>query len=390
MKLRYINTYVKALLDVEAEGFFVERLINLCKINNIKIWDIVYINTGKITFKMASKDYKKLKPYIKRSKCKVRIKTKRGIYFDLFRYRKRRLFIYLVAFLLVLFFVASNFVWKIEVTGNKIISTDRINELIKSSGTHVGQVKFFIKKGRISDYIRANLYEASWVGVDIQGTTLIISIKEKIISKEEDKTVPGNIVATKSAVITKIIAENGTAVFKTGSYINKGDVAIKGVIESEHLEPQNVHASGILKGIIEYKFEKEYKYSEQIKQFTGKTRYGLGLKINNKEIIIKYLPKEFKYDINNKVKKINVFGIKISGIFNIYNEYIDKDILNTKDTLIIKGEQDLSLFISTILNKDSKIQNKKVEIAETKDGIIYKVTLSVEENIGEFVKTGDK
>lgn len=390
MKLSYINTYVKALLDVEAEGFFVERLINLCKINNIKIWDIVYVNTGKITFKMASKDYKKLKPYIKKSKCKVKIKSKRGIYFDLFRYRKRRLFIYLVAFLLMLFFVASNFVWKIEVIGNKIVSTDTINELIKSSGIHVGQLKFFIKKGRISDYIRANLYEASWVGVDIKGTTLTISIKEKIISKEEDKTVPGNIVATKSAVITKIIAENGTAVFKTGSYINKGDVAIKGVIESDYLETEYVHASGILKGIIEYKFEKAYKYNEKIKEYTGKTKYGLGIKINNKEFIIKYLPKEFKYDINNKVKKINVFGINFSGFFNIYSEYIDKDILNTKDTLIIKGEQDLNLFISTMLNKESKVQNKDVEVIETKDGIIYKVTLSVEEDIGKFVKTGDK
>ena len=32
----------------------------------------------------------------------------------------------------------------------------------------------------------------------------------------------------------------------------------------------------------------------------------------------------------------------------------------------------------------------KVEITETDEGIIYKLTVSIEENIGEFLKTGDK
>ena len=44
MNVSNISTYVKAVIEVEAEGFFVERLINLCRINNIKIWNITYIN----------------------------------------------------------------------------------------------------------------------------------------------------------------------------------------------------------------------------------------------------------------------------------------------------------------------------------------------------------
>lgn len=390
MRISYINTYIKALLEIEAEGYFVERLINLCKINNIKIWDIEYINNGKITFKMSSKEFKKLKPYIKKSRCKVRIKSKKGIYFDLFRYRKRRLVIYMTAILLILFLAFSSFIWKIEITGNEKIAVEKIQELINQSGVHTGKAKYFISKGKLADYIRANLYEVAWVGVDINGTTLSVTIKEKIISDEEDKTIPGNIVATKSAVITKIIAENGTAAYKTGSYINKGEVAIKGVIESEYLEPTVVHASGILKGLIQYEFTKEYKYNEQIKEYTGKSRFGVGTAINNKEFVIKYLPKEFKYDITNSAKKIRVFGVNISFIFNTYEEYILKDIVNTKDILIKRGEQDTNLFLNKILTTDSKVENKNVEIIETKEGIIYKVTLSVEENIGEFVKTGDK
>lgn len=389
MNVSNFSTYVKAVVDVEAEGFFVERLINLCKINNIKIWDITYINEGRIRFSVSPKEFKKLKPYVKKSKCKIKIIKKKGIYFDMFRYRKRKLALYLVLVLLVFSFVMSNFIWHINVTGNEKIETSKIKMLLEDMGVGAGKFKFLISKGKVSDYIRANLYEVAWAGVDIDGTTMNITITEKIISEEEDKIVPGNIIATKSAVISKIIAENGTARFKTGSYITEGSVAIEGVIDSELIEPIKVHASGILRGIVEYTFEKEYKYTEQIKEYTGKIRYGAGVKINNKEFLLKYLPKENKYDINSKAKMFEIFSVDISFIFNTYDEYILKDIVRTKEELASAGQKDSTLYFESILTNDSKVVEEKVDQMETESGIIYKVTLSVEENIGKFIKTGE-
>lgn len=389
MNVSNFTTYVKAIVEVEVQGFFVERLINLAKINGIKIWDIKYINQGTIRFNISPKEFKKLKPYIKRSKCKIKIINKKGIYFDLFKYRKRKLVVYLVLALVILSFAMSSFIWNINITGNEQITTETVQTLLKDIGIQKGKIKLLISKGKIVDYIRANLYEVAWVGIDISGTTMNINIKEKIISKEEDKSVLGNIVASKSAVISKIIAENGTARFKTGSYITEGSVAIEGIIDSEIMEPIKVHASGIVRGIVEYTFEKEYKNTEQIKEYTGKSRYGVGVKINNKEILLKYLPKENKYDINSKTKMFDIFSVNISFIFNTYDEYILKDIVRTKEELASAGQKDSTLYFKKILTNDSRVVEEKVDQIETKDGIIYKVTLSVEENIGKFIKTGE-
>ena len=93
MNVSNVSAYIRAVLEVEAEGFFVERLINLCKINNIKIWNISYINEGRIRFAISPKEFKKLKPYVKKSKCKLKIIKKRGMYFEMFKYRKRKLVI---------------------------------------------------------------------------------------------------------------------------------------------------------------------------------------------------------------------------------------------------------------------------------------------------------
>ena len=283
----------------------------------------------------------------------------------------------------------SNFIWKVNITGNEKVETSKIQKVLEDIGIHKGNIKFLVSKGKVADYIRANIYEIAWVGIDINGTSMNVTIREKIISGEEDKTVLGNIVATKSAVISKIIAENGTAKFKTGSYINEGSVAIEGVIESELIEPIRVHASGILKGIVEYEFEKEYMYNEQIKEYTGKTKYGAGVGINNKEFLLKYLPKENKYDINSKAKIFEIFSVKFSFIFNTYDEYILKDIVRTKEELVQTGQSDSSLYFGEVLTEDSKVVDKKVEQIETKTGIIYKVKLSVEENIGKFIRTGE-
>lgn len=389
MNISNFATYIKAIVDVEAEGFFVERLINLCKINNIKIWNIIYINEGRIRFCVEPKDFKKLKQYAKKSKCKIRITKKKGLYFEMFRYRKRKLVLYLVSAVIIIAFVMSNFIWNIQISGNERIAKKEVEALLDKIDVHKGKLKFAISKGKVVDYLRANLYEAAWVGIDIEGTSMNITIREKIISEEEDKTVIGNIVAKKSAVISKIIAENGTAKFKTGSYITKGSVAIAGVIESELIDPVYVHASGILKGIVEYSFEKEYKYNEQVKEHTSKSRYGVGVKINNKEFILKHLPKENKYDINSKAKMFDIFSVNISFIFNTYDEYILKDIVRTKEELTSKGETDSTLYFDEILTKDSKVVERNVDQIETETGIIYKVVLKVEENIGEFIKTGE-
>lgn len=307
----------------------------------------------------------------------------------MFRYRKRRLALILLVSIILFTFILSSFIWNINIVNDENISKEKLNTLLSQIGVHKGKNKLFISKSKIVDYVRANMYEAAWVGVDIRGTTMEITVKGKIISEEEDKTVPGNIVAAKSAVISKIIAENGMAKYKTGSYIEQGQVAIEGLIGSEIMEPIKVHASGILKGIVEYSFEKEYTYNEQIKEYSDKSRHGIGIGINNKNFLIKCLPKETLYDINSKVKMFRIFSVNISFIFNTYEEYILKDIVNTKEDLIKRGEQDSTLYFEQILTKDSKVVAKNVDQKETSTGIIYKVVLSVEENIGKFVETGE-
>lgn len=365
MKISKIFTYFKATIKVEVEGFFIERFINLCKINNINIWDITYINSGRIDFYTEPKEYKKLKIYLKKTKCKSKIVNKKGIYFELFRYRKRRNLIALGLLGLILWITLSTFIWKIEINGNENITDAEILIVLKELDIKKGKNKYFISKGKAVDYIRTRLYNVAWVGLEFEGTTLKVDVVEKVFDNEsEDVTEMGDVIAIKSGIITRIIAKNGTALFKEGSYIEEGMTAIKGSIKGEYMDEQKVHASGILKAKIEYKFEKEYYYTEKIKKSLDNTRYGIGIGINNKKNVIKCLRKESKYDISSKEKIFEVFGTKISFIFNTYNEYEEYDITYSLEELMNKGKRDSGEYINKIMDTDGKILKEEVKVED--------------------------
>ena len=233
MKISNIGRNMRATIEVSINGFFVERLINLLKQNGIEVWDIKPIGVGCVNFKVESKDFRKILPYTKKSKCKVKIVNKKGIYFKLFRYRKRRVAIYMVSLFFLAYLTCSNFIWNIEISGNNRIKNETIEALLRECETTVGTYKVKISKGKVADYIRSKVYDAAWIGVDIKGTTLSIKVEEKIMSNEEDRSIIGDIVAKKNAIITKIIAENGTARYLAGSYVEKDSILIEGVIKSE-------------------------------------------------------------------------------------------------------------------------------------------------------------
>jgi similar to stage IV sporulation protein len=382
---------IKGTVVVQIEGYFTERFINLCKINNIKIWNIRQIVSGVTRFAMHISDFKKLRKIAKKTKCKVVIKEKKGIYFTIFKYRKRKLLFIIFLLLTIFLILFSTHIWQINVTGNSRISSEQILNELKNSGLYIGRSKLGISKKDIINSFRAKMPEVSWVGIEINGTNADIQIIEKTKIEEkyiQDNSKNGDIIANKSGVITKIIAENGTAKFKEGSYVEKGSILIEGIINSKVLEPKPVHAKGIVILKSEYIFEKEYKFSEVVKEATKNVKYTVGFSVNNKENMLNYLNKNKKYDITKSSKNFSLFGSSFS--FDTYTcvEYVEKQVSNSKEQLIKKAQEESNNYIQNEVIKSVKngtILSDKETIEERNDGIIYKKVYNVNEEVGEFV-----
>ncbi len=383
--IKRINGTVK----VEIQGFFTERYINLCKINNVKIWDVQNIAGGIVRFTIAIKDFKKLKSITKRTKCKLKILNKKGLYFKLFKYRKRRLVILLLASFFILCIIANSFVWNIEIVGNNYIETQRIENALKESGLYVGKNKIGFKSKDVTNNIRVLEPDISWIGIDIEGTKAIVKVVEKTkIKKDNNLNKIGDIVSDKSGTIVKLVVENGTAIPNVGDYIEEGRILIEGKIYSKYMDVKDVRASGTIVISKEYEYEREYSYKTYEKEYTDKPKYSIGLTINNNEFYINYLDKSLSYDIIKEGSSINIFGNNISFDLYKFNIYNNIEIEQTKEDIIELAKKEAEEYINAEVLPNcinGAVENSNAVILnEDEDKINIKVVYTIIQEIGCF------
>ena len=95
MYLQILKSYISGYVRVITEGYFIERLINSCLKSGIFIWNSKRKRATILETNVKIKDFKKFVKIAKQSKCRIKIKQKRGIPFIFNKYKKRKTFLIL-------------------------------------------------------------------------------------------------------------------------------------------------------------------------------------------------------------------------------------------------------------------------------------------------------
>lgn len=383
---------INGIASVEIEGFFTERFINLCKIRNVKIWNVNTIVNGIVRFDIATCDFKKLKEIEEKTKCKVTILKEKGVMPSIKKYKKRTLGVIVLILSVFLFIISNTFIWNIEVVGNEDISTEQIVESLKKNNFYVGKNKLTLKNKKVITGIRVDIPDISWAGIEYEGTTARVKIVERTslpdYARIENKN--GDIISNKSGMIKKIVVENGTAFKNVGDYVNQGDIIIQGKIYSDFLEEKDVTAKGTIILDTFYEYNEKLNYSRKIDKCVGKKKYSIGITLNNKEYYINYLDKSAKYDIIKDSWNIKILNFEISFDFYTFQKKEEVDISYSKEDLVNE--------VSTNSNKyivDEILPTLKNPIVITRDIIIqdedensinFRVVYNVNEEVGEFIE----
>ncbi|HEY8422688.1 MAG TPA: sporulation protein YqfD [Thermoclostridium sp.] len=252
--------YFKGYVIIIVSGFSVEKFINICTRRQILLWDIERLSPTEVTMKMSIRGFKNARSAARKSRCRVRIKEKKGLPYIIWKYKRRKGFVIgLVAFA-VLIYLMTSIIWSIEITGNYNINTDVLMEQLNGMGIFRGATKRSIDPKYVADTLMLKNRELAWTGVEIKGTKLLITVREGIeppvvIPVEQ----PCNVVAKRDGIIISIMAKNGLTLVKEGDTVKKGQVLISGVLESIHPEfgSKQVHAMGEVLARTWYEAEKE-------------------------------------------------------------------------------------------------------------------------------------
>lgn len=386
---RIIYMFFSGYVTLIIEGFFIERFINICMSKKIFLQDIKRENNTYLKVKILKSDFKEIRHIAKKTKCKVKIEKKSGVPFVINKYRKRKVFAIAILVIAIFIFILTKFIWNIEVIGNEKISKEEIISLVNNYGIEVGKIKNNINVEKISNNIRLERDDISWIGIKVKGTNVIITVQEGIeVPEIIDKNEVCNIIASKDAIISKIVVQNGTPRVEVGAEVKKGDLLVEGIMESELADPRFVHAEADIYG--KFYFEKEkkglFKQNEKVK--TGNEEQKNEICINNFKInLYKGVSKFENYDTISSSKKIKLFSnfylpIEIRKITNI--EVKNEQRIYSEEELKNKLEKQLE----EELEKEYKIseyeeKNKKREVVVNKesDGITVKLIYEIQEKI---------
>ena len=381
--LKYIFGYVR----VSIEGYYIERFINICTINKLLIWNLKRDKGTKLYLNIGIEDFYKAVKISKKLKCKIKIIRKNGIPFVINKYKKRKVFLGTLVFIILLIGISTNFIWNISIVVDGSEPLENIENDILEAGIRVGMKKSEVNIQETINKIRFKRNDISWMGIEIKGTNVIVKVVKSAEAPEViDEKDYSNIIATKSATITKIIAQNGTAKVKNGDKVEEGQILIQGVMEGKYTGNRYVHSLGEVEGIVEYtKSEKiPLKFTEKVK--TGNKETKIRIKINNFQINFYKTLSKFKiYDTIEKEKKFKIFSnlylpISITKITVEELENVQMEYSIEKATEI--GTEKLEQKLEQEIGKEKNILNKDINIIKTEEYIEVNVTYEVVENIG--------
>ena len=387
MFLKILFSYLLGYLKISVEGYYIERFINICKTNNITIWNLKRKENIELELNVRINEFKKICKVAKQTRCKVKIKRKKGFPFLLHKYKKRKIFVLFLLIMIIIITLSSNFVWNVEIKEENGLQLENIEEDIKKAGLETGKLKNNINMKEVINKIMLERKDIAWIGIELKGTNAIVKIvkadeKPEIVDQDEYC----NIVSNKSGIITKISAQNGTANVKIGDTVKEGDILINGWLEGKFTGIRYVHAKGEIEAKVWHTKSKKISYNLTQTQETGNVENKYTIKINNFRInFLKRLSKFEIYDTietENKFKLFSDFYLPISLI-----KTTNKELKNVQKKYNLEeakslGIQELEQELDEEIENKEKIINKNINTYEKQDGVEVYVTYEVLENIG--------
>jgi len=240
--------YIRGYVIILVEGYFPERFINICISRGIFLWEITREKNCIMKMKVGIDAFRKIRPIARKTGCRVRILSKKGLPFVSHKYRKRKTFIAGCVVFVLMVCILSSFIWSIQVIGNKSISTQRLIEKLNATGLKAGKCRYYIDKEKICNQMMIDIKELAWVSIDLSGTKAIVEVSERAMPpKIVEKNVPCNIIADKDGIIKSIFVKAGTPLVKEGETVKKGDLLVSGIVISKSNITRFVHAQADIK-----------------------------------------------------------------------------------------------------------------------------------------------
>lgn len=403
------------------------RFVNLCRNNGIELRHLVRRENA-IQMEIDAKNFKKLRPLVRKTHVKIHILNRHGPAFFFYRHKRRWWFLLGMTVFAGMIYILSLFVWQIDIDGNCKYTDALILQALAKMDVKTGCRKSEIDLPKIEEELRIMYNEITWVSASIAGTKLQIELREgdlkisgssgggqtgnvkrvenrennpKTQNGESETDLPANLVADEDAIITNLVVRRGTVAVRYGDEVKKGDVLIEGKVyiynEDETLKKVDyLTAEGDVFGKYQELYEKHYQRKHEVRSYMGKNYRELGVAIVGKSfclpvwenILKKQLEENTLSEVWSWKKQFRLTPTFYLPFALEYTEYVPyENVVEEYTDEVIKkmAEEELQKYLNELEKKGVQIISNSVTISLDADGGHVKGTLILDGPIGKEV-----
>ena len=391
-----ISNQVQCLVTGEQ----VLRFVNLCRNNGIELRHLIRKENA-IQMEIDAKNFKKLRPLVRKTHVKIHILNRQGPAFFFYRHKRRWWFLLGAAVCTGIIYVMSLFVWQIDIDGNSKYTDELILQALAQMDVKAGCRKSEIDLPGIEEELRIMYNEITWVSASITGTKLQIELREGDLKiSDELKNMPANLVTAEDALITNLVVRRGTAAVRYGDEVKKGDVLIEGKVyiynEDETLKKVDyLTADGDIEGRYQQNYEKNYQREHVVRDYDGKSWKTYGFEIGDKNFQLPSWQNFFGQNSDGDLTEIWFWKKKfrLTPTFYlpfslVYTEYVPyKNVMEdyTDEELKQMAEKELQKYLHELEKKGVQIISNSVTISLDAGGGHAKGVLTLNGPIGKEV-----
>ncbi|MCM1309106.1 MAG: sporulation protein YqfD [Butyrivibrio sp.] len=382
------GTFLRGRVGIKVNGLGTERFFNICKNNGIKVYNLRF-EENEAHAAMSIEDFRKIRPFRRASGVHIALEKRFGMPFWLYSNRNRQFFVCGIMLFFGINFFMSRYLWRIEVEGNSYYSAKSIVDFVESLDVSYGTKTSDISCYYIETALRREFDKITWVSADIDGSRLLINIKENEDAPSEyTEGEPCDIVAAKDGVVSSIITRSGTPIVKAGDTVKAGDVLVMSKVDSQNESGESfgVRYTAADADVI---LETEYYYNDYIarayekKTYTGREKERQGIKIGDRMINYNVGKCDYdNYDIfvsYEAVRPYKNLTLPITYAFLTYKEYeiIPSEYTDEELDSLINGKIDK--YIENLQENSVQIISNSVKIEIDGEGASAEGAISVRE-----------
>ena len=395
--------FMKGYLLIKVSCFSPERFMNLCSNHNIFLWDIE--NYGEYyMMKISLKGFYQIKGITRKTGTRVVITKRYGLPFLSPRMWRRRIFLAGLLGSLFFWMWMSRYIWAIEVEGNYYVTTDIFQDFLYENGFQVGMKKDDVVIEQLEKNIRSEFDIVTWTSARIDGTRLLIQVKENDLISVQDKAPEKaqegegiDLVAGKEGEVVSIVTRSGTPKVSAGDMVKEGDVLVEGGIPIMNedgtvrkYEYCRADADILLRCVYRLTEDIDEKYEQ--KQYTGKEKKRPFVMVGTKKVNIPDFGGEYEeFDVVEEKDQLKLFENYYLPLYfgcDHIREYVTEEKIYKKEEVKGLFEEKIKKFIESLQEKGVQIIEKNVTINKVSGVWKMKVDFLAVEKTGTEKKTG--